>query len=42
VQKFASPKINEEKVSKLAEMGFTRDQVEKVLLKHGYDEEKAL
>jgi len=42
VQKYASPHINEGKISRLAEMGFTREQVEKTLLKHGYDEEKAL
>ena len=42
VGKYANPAINEGKISRLMEMGFSREQAEGALLKYGYDEEKAL
>ena len=42
VGKYANPAINEGKITRLMEMGFTREQANNALLKHGFDEEKAL
>lgn len=42
MKKFASPEINEAKIKRLMEMGFTREQVSSALEKNGFDEEKAL
>lgn len=42
VKKYANPAINEGKVGKLMEMGFTREKSQEVLMRHGFDEEKAL
>lgn len=42
VEKYASPRINEDKIKKLVEMGFSKKAVEAALEKHGFEEEKAL
>jgi ubiquitin-conjugating enzyme (huntingtin interacting protein 2) len=42
VEKYASPKIQEEKIKRLVDMGFARKAVETALEKHGFEEEKAL
>ena len=42
VKKYASPEINEGKIKRLMQMGFTRPQVQTALEKNGFDEEKAL
>lgn len=42
MSKYANPAINEGKVTRLMEMGFTKEQANNALLKHGFDEEKAL
>jgi ubiquitin-conjugating enzyme (huntingtin interacting protein 2) len=42
VEKYASPKIQEEKIKRLVDMGFSRKAVETSLEKHGFEEEKAL
>lgn len=42
VEKYASPKINEAKVQRLMDMGFTKQMVESALQRNGFEEEKAL
>ena len=42
VEKYASPKIHEEKIKRLLDMGFAKKAVETALEKHGFEEEKAL
>lgn len=42
VAKFANPAINEGKISRLMQMGFSRKQAQDALIKNGFDEQKAL
>ena len=42
VKKYADPKVNEEKIKNLGEMGIPKEKAEEVLMKFGYDAEKAL
>lgn len=42
VDKYASPKINEEKIKRLVDMGFPKKAVETALERYGFEEEKAL
>ena len=42
VEKYASPKINEAKIQRLMDMGFSKQMVENALQKNGFEEERAL
>ena len=41
VKKYADPKVNEEKIKSLVEMGIPKEKAEEVLMKYGFDAEKA-
>lgn len=41
VKKYASPQVNETKIKRITDMGFTREQALAALEKHGFDEDKA-